>query len=84
MIATKQLSVEQILKQTNVPGTIIRKRNAAYYVSFNIHAILFDQQSIFLFWKSCNQYHLKPVAKTFLGRVTAVKFLDENNTTHVA
>jgi hypothetical protein len=73
MFATTQLTVEQMIL-THIPGYTIHKIDGVNIIFFSPNDIVFNQAALNSFWRACNAYHLNPVAKTFLGRIRAIKF----------
>lgn len=74
MFLTNQISIEALV-QDYVPGAKVIVIGNSQIIFFSFHDIYFNQKSIMAFWRVCNQYHLRPVAKTILGRVRAIKFV---------
>jgi len=65
------------LAQEYMPHSIVRKYKNTEIIIFTWHQIIYKQAEIAYFWRLCNQYHLKPVAKTFFGRIRAIKIVHE-------
>lgn len=75
MFATNQLTIEQIILN-HFPGYTIHKIDGINIIFFSPNDIVFNQQAINAFWRTCNSYHLHPVAKTFFGKIRAIKFYE--------
>lgn len=41
-------------------------------VKFSLNAFLYKQQSIVTLWRELNRLGFRPVAKTFLGRISSI------------
>lgn len=57
------------------PNAIVRKSGNIEMITFTWYQIIFRQAKISGIWRSCNQYHLKPIAKTFFGRISSIKII---------
>ncbi len=71
MIMTGSLSIRDII------GQYLRKfslnRSGAYEViRFSLTDIFYRQRQIVALWRELNERGLKPVAKTFLGRIIRI------------
>ncbi len=61
------------LVQEYIPfARIIRKGNT-YVIRFTFRQMLQEQRSILAFWRACNRYHFKPVARTIFGKVKEIR-----------
>lgn len=60
------------------PAAAVRKAANAEIMTFNWYQVIFQQEEILALWRACNYYHLKPVAKTFFGKISSIRITHED------
>lgn len=76
MPLTYNITITDLAKEY-FPYSVVKKYKNIEIIRFNWHQVIFNQSEIVAFWRICNNYHIKPIAKTFLGRISSIKIIHE-------
>ncbi len=71
MYIANQISLEGLALEF-VPNAKVLTLGNRQIIFFSLHDVFNKQNEIQSFWRACNQYHLRPVAKTLFGKIRAV------------
>ncbi len=66
---------QNFVDEYNIKPPKVYELNSRVHIHFSLSDILFKQNEIVGLWRAFNKHDYKPIAKTFLGKITSISIV---------